>query len=95
MPPPSTSTKPRVELGELRRTQTMPSAIAHLQGSATHSLPPDAAELSCAVKGPPPGPARHTPCSPSAQAIKAFPCWSVTREISDNDDDNEECVVWW
>lgn len=28
MPPPSTSTKPRVELGELRRTQTMPSAIA-------------------------------------------------------------------
>jgi len=28
MPPPSTSTKPRVESGELRRTQTMPSAIA-------------------------------------------------------------------
>lgn len=39
MPPPSTSTKPRVELGELRRTQTMPSAIAHLQGSDPFSSP--------------------------------------------------------
>ena len=66
MPPPSTSTKPRVELGELRRTQTMPSAIAHLQGSDPFSSPWRCWAVLC-CEGSPPGP---PVIPPARQALK-------------------------
>lgn len=69
----------------------MSSAVSWLR--PVLCAPTDAAELFCAVKGPP-GP---TMMSPARQALKrSKPSLAgLSHAISDNDDDNEECVVWW